>query len=439
MISNGLRIGFRHNLTWQLLSSICQLAVGALVLVVMAHGLGATDFGLFSLIMALVLVANALFEPRMQDVAARHYWVLAEQEGLPRPLHQLLRALLIVEIGGKILPCIALIILSPFLAHISNQTSHAATLICLAAIGTFLSRIGFGVSTGLLRVAGRSDLLAYCQVGELVFRFLLLLALTALSSLTVTAAIVLQSTTATCALMAQWWLTSRVVGPLAPFDNAGGAEGFWTSLLPVRSLICANLSLTWSDLMNKDLDVTILAPFLSVDLVGLYKMAKNIVLLTWRAIDPVFLALMPEVSRMAANRDFEAIRALIYKASLWLAVAAILISSLVYCILSVFGDHIFGSAFTALPKLVPIMSVGVIVSAPLIWGHPLAVALNRPDIAVIGSVCGAVVGAVLLSILVPTFGIRGAGAGWSATFAVNFIIVAFWTHKLLNRHDTPSD
>jgi O-antigen/teichoic acid export membrane protein len=183
--------------------------------------------------------------------------------------------------------------------------------------------------------------------------------------------------------------------------------------------------------MNKDLDVTLISPFLAVELVGVYKMAKNVVLLAWRAVDPALMALMPEINRLAAIGLFGDAFGLIKRSTIWLAVVAASVGIVSYLFINFASTLIFGSAFAALPDLYPSMYLGIFLSAPLIWCHPLSVALERPEIGVIGSLVGAVSGIVLISWLVPILGVRGAGVGWSLSFFVHFAIVSFWTIRLL--------
>ena len=90
------------------------------------------------------------------------------------------------------------------------------------------------------------------------------------------------------------------------FLRRGGSFGFaewsplsaWYRLQQDRRLIASNLGISSSDMMAKDLDIAIISHFVSIEKVGLYKMAKSLVQVIWRAIDPFYLAIMPEVQRL---------------------------------------------------------------------------------------------------------------------------------------------
>lgn len=422
---------FQKNLSWQMLGSVGQIGCSALILVVLGRGLGVAEFGLFSIIMGIVIVGGSLFEPRMQDIVAKQFWTLSDSRILSPGQCRQIADLILVESIGKIVPFVGLILFSSSLAHLLNLPTNATTPIGIAALGMFTSRLGMGVSLGLLRVSGRSDLCAYSQVGEAAVRLILLLCLVATSTLNVTSAIIVQSLTATAGVGAQWLFVSRNVIKLNNIWSGVSDAKLTARLRPVRRLLFSNLGLSWTDLMNKDLDVTLISPFLAIELVGLYKMAKNVTLLIWRAVDPFFLAMMPELSRLTALGQLADVKKFVLKSSIWLCAVSMAVFGATYTGVQIFGVNVFGNDFAQLSSLLPLMAIGMLGSAPLIWGHPLAVAIGRPDIVLVGSLASAIFGVGSLLVLVPPFGVYGAAIGWSITFLMNFAIVAIWSIHLL--------
>lgn len=425
---------FRRNVSWQIVASFGQMALSALVLVVMARGLNADGLGVFSIIMGLVYVANALFEPRMQDVVAKRLWDLGSREQQAERHDHAIIDLFLIEAIGKLLPLIGLMALAWVLADFSNLPPGSAWLIIIAAAGIYVSKLGFGLAIGLMRVVGRSDIYAYCLTGEAALRLLLLMILYWLSELTVTTSILVLCCTGTLCAIVQWLLVSRYAVDLPRAARAWHSATTFQRLKGDRRLLLSNIGLSMSDLMSKDLDVTLISPLMPAAEVGLYKMGKNIVMLAWKAIDPFYLALMPEINRLASLKDFAAVRSLIAKCTIGLFAVSLTIAVAAYLFVMLFGDVIFGPAFARLPHLLPLMFVGVVISTPLVWGHPLSVALDRADLALMGSVLGACSGMLVFIGLVPIYGIFGASIGWTLTFAVNFIFTSTMALRLLRRH-----
>lgn len=409
------------------------MIVSAIILVVMARGLGPEGFGVFSVVMGLVLVVNSLFEPRMQDVAAAKFWDL-NAEGPSEGRHDdAVVDLFMIEAIGKILPLAGLWLLAHFLAQLAQLPDESAWLIGLAAFGTYLSKFGNGLAIGLLRIVGRSDIFAFCLIGEAALRLLALVALSITGKLTPTTAIVAQLVSGAICTVVQWALVSRftVNMPLALKNWQAG--GIAARMLPYRRFLFANLGLSVTDLMNKDLDITLLSTMMPTAQVGIYKMAKSLAMLAWRAIDPFYVALMPEVSKLVSQRDLRSVRRLIAKSVFGLFGGSALIAAASYTFLFYLSGTIFGAEFSPVAELLPFMMPGISLAAGLIWAHPLAVALGRPDYALIGSLVSAVAGIAAFLLIVPLLGTTGAGLAWTLTFVANFALIAILTLMKLRR------
>lgn len=429
---------FRRNVSWQFIGSMSQSALSALVLLVMGRGLGAEGFGQYSIIIGFITVANLLMEPRMQDVAARVFWNLGS-DPTTRPGHrESFLDFVAFEIVAKMLPLLGVVLLAGPIADLANLPEGSALLIAIAASGNFLAKIGYGVSTGILRVLGRSDQFTFCGSGELAVRLITLLVLMQLGELTVASSVITLSVTLMLSNLVQLWLAAHHIGgvreTLARWKLASSPR----RLVDHRRLLLSNIGLSAADLMNKDLDITLLSPVMPAETIGVYKMAKNIALITWRAVDPFYLALMPELNRRVQLGDFAGTRSLIRRSILGLGALTVTLSAAVFIAVWFLGTLLFGPEFAGIPPLLALMLVGVVGSAPLVWGHPLAVALNRNDTAFVGSLIGSAIGLAAFFTLVNVIGIRGAAISWSLSFLPAFWYTSWVARRLLARRMSES-
>jgi O-antigen/teichoic acid export membrane protein len=427
---------FKRNVAWQSVGSASQTLLSGLVLLLMGRKLDAGGFGEFSIILGFVSVANLLVEPRMQDVAARQFWNLDRDEAARGSHRDFFVDLFAFEALCKLLPCAALILLSGPLVNVAHLPAQAATLIVVGAVGTYFAKLGFGLSVGVLRVLGRSDQFTYCATGELVLRLLLLLLLAGLSKLTVANSVVVQCLTGIVSNTLQLGLAARQLGSLGSTLRSWRPVVSCARLRQHRRTLLSNIGLSASDLMNKDLDITLLAPMIPSAQIGVYKMAKNIALLTWRAVDPFYIALMPELNRLISVRAYAETSRLLYRSSFGLAALAAALSLCTYLALAHFGEALLGPAFAETPGIMAWMLIGVVASAPLVWGHPLAVALNRADVAFIGSLVGSALGLGAFLALARTFGVHGAAIAWTLTFLPGFTFTSAVALRLLKRYKT---
>jgi O-antigen/teichoic acid export membrane protein len=429
---------FRTNVKWQIASTTAQAVLGAFVLLILGRFLSASGFGQYSIIMSFVIVANLSIEPRMQDVVAKHFWNFGDSAAAREQHRDDFVDFLIFEAVVKVIPCIALLSLSIVIARLSDLPAGSQWLICIAALGTYFTKFAYGLSTGILRVLGRSDLFALCANGELIVRLSVLAVLAWSGHLTVASSIETFALTGMLANATQFALAGRQVPHLRETLRVWQLRAAFARLRQHRRHLFSNFGLSGSDLMNKDLDITMLSPIMPAEQIGVYKMAKNVAQLAWRAIDPFTLALMPEISRRIAMGDYASTRSLVRRSAYGLGGLAFGLAATAYIGITLFGAKLFGQDFASMPSLIVWMLVGIVVGAPLVWAHPLAVALNRADIPFIGNLLSLAFALGSFLLLVSLFGIVGAAIAWAMTFIPFFVFTSIAAFRLFKRREAES-
>ena len=417
---------FAQNVRWQFVANGAQAVLGGGYLLVLGRFLGPADFGTFSVVMALVSVAGLLLELRLQDVVAREFAHADEGGGARADDGARILDLFFLEVVTRTIPCLGLVLLSIPLARISHLPGEVVPVIVVAAAGFLLSKSGWGTSTGLLRALGRTDVIALCLSGDWGLRLVLTAVCFFISGMTIHLAVVITVVAGTVGNLAQIVLAGREFHRrVAPLSLVGWTcGGAMARLQKNRRLLAANFVMSASDLMSKDVDVAMISSILTADKVGLYKMAKSIVQSMWRAIDPFYLAIMPEVQKLWSRGDDDALRAFLKKTSLRLFALSVALVCVGGVGVMLFLQPILGAGYAEVPPLIWLMSGWVIVCGPLVWGHPLAVAINRPELAVVGSLLGSAIGLGAFFLLTPRLGLTGAALAWVLTLLVNFGTIA---------------
>ena len=379
----------------------------------------------------------------MQDIAAKLFWNFENFDNNSQQERTNICNLLALDCLGKTIPLLILSILSIFLSKINSLPENYFLVIIFAALANYLTKAGAGLSVGILRVVGRSDVYAFFILLELLIRLSTIILFIYFSKFDVVHAIAALMFSGVCANIGQWlWLYINI--PQVKADTrVWSSRGLFEGFREFRRLFFVNIGISISELTAKDLDVVIIAPFFMAEAVGVYKMGKTMVMFVWKTVDPLSLALMPEIAKLAAQFKFDRIRKLVFQTSVGILFISTCMSVALYLMLLNFGTLILDPSFSTLPSLLPFMLFGIIISSPLIWGHPLTVALNRVDITLVGSFIGLIVGIASFLILVPALQLKGAGIAWAITFVVNFGYVAAASINLLNgekrKFDAKSD
>lgn len=180
------------------------------------------------------------------------------------------------------------------------------------------------------------------------------------------------------------------------------------------------------------MDVAILGLFVAKSPIGAYEVAWRVSLIVLLFSQALGRAVFPEVSRLAARRDFESVEELL---------PDVLSASVAFAIPALFGTlvvaeellrFLFGAEYTvAWFVLVVFMTEMVFQSGHRILARVIE-GINRPNLAARATVMTLGLNLVLNFSLIPFFGITGAAAATLFSFLFNTIIHAHY----LSRHIT---
>jgi O-antigen/teichoic acid export membrane protein len=428
---------FARNIRWQFVANGSQAIFGGTYLVVLGRFLGTEEFGKFSAITALVSVIGALLEMRLQDVIARDFCRIDDGANGSTSAAPYLIDLFLLETASRVAPLVVIIIISESLVRTINLAPNSAGFLNLAASAFFLSKSGSSVSTGLLRVLSRTDLIAGGMALDWGLRLVVTSTFALFSHLGIGLALWISLVAGAFCNGALVFLAYReFVSRVAPIRITNWSlSGGINRTKVARRLIFSNLGVSAADLMAKDFDVTLIASLLTPDKVGIYKMAKSFVQVIWRAIDPFYISLMPEVQKLWQTNQLTKLACFLRKISLQLLLFSTTLVGVGNLTLSLLNERLLGASYAGVPGLVFAMSAWLVVCAPLIWGSPLAVAINRPELSTIGSVVGLLIGLFTYSMLTPTYGLVGAAIAWNATLISGFSFTAatsLWILRQIN-------
>lgn len=420
---------FFFSLRWQFVSNAAQGIFGGLYLILLGRVLGVTQFGIYSLATSLVAIAFMFVELRLHEVVIRFVCPMdksftSEQGGI------CIADLLCMDVVVRSILLVVVLLLLPWIGKVWAVTAPTTEVLLACAVVYFLAKAGNSTAIGLLRVLNRFDAAAKLVACEWFVKLVSLAFLSIWFQLTVVQAVVLAgvaglaSNAMMIALAAKSWNETYSGTIRLRFQGMG------QRLAGIRRYIYSNLGVSLSDLLVRDLDVAITGSFLSLELVGIYKMSKNVVQMMWRVVDPFFLVLMPELRKMRGENDVETLVVFIKTIARLLFVVSLCLVAIVWACLVLFGIRIFGIGFSGISTIFPYMAVWVIVSAPLLWAHPLASSAGHPEVLLIGTFFANLVGLAMFVPLVYFLGITGAGIGWSLTSMLGFVATAYLCKRL---------
>ena len=412
-------------LRWQTASNLGAAALGGIYLVYLGRELGAHDFGLFALVTGVASFAFSATDLRTQEAMVRYLAVFAERPGERAAC---VRLLLFVDASSRVIVWLLLLAASPLVAKFLIRSHDAFATIVVAATAAVLAKIGNGPAVGVLRAFRRFD----WHAASLLSTWSAKLAVTWVALQAAgTSVLVALLAALVCDLagnLAIVWRAARelrdaqiaIPGTAAATARSGAGE--------VGRFLAMSAGMSLSDSFVRELDTTVVAWYLPLPDVGAYRMAKNILLMLWRAVDPVYVVLMPEFARQrAAGQRHDTVH-LALRTTMLVFAASVVVLTTMYFLLPTAVSVILGASFSAVPQAANLMAIGLLLGAPLIWTHALSVGAGKVHVQLCANLLGAALAGTTFVLLTPRTGLNGAALGFAVALGAPFVISAvIWT------------
>ncbi|MDF1671607.1 MAG: oligosaccharide flippase family protein [Roseovarius sp.] len=436
---------FLKNIKWQLVANLGHALFGGIFILYLGRALGAETFGIYSILVAGAAIFGLLIEFRMQEVVATNLFDITETDPANHPtIWTRIAHFYAIDLASRLVTSALLLALMGLVLGFMDLEDDYRYELVLAAAAYLTTRATSDVSMGMFRVLDRIDLSAMLISAAWILRILFVVAIATLGNLTLAAVFwvtILVGLGITILRVAVIFAqTARICGPwrggyLAP-------TALPATIRDNRRLLAANLGLSVSDMMSKDLDIVVLSSAAPPDQVGVYKIIKTIAYMVWRVIDPLIVVAVPEVQKVWKRQNAAELRQFLRNLAL-AAGGAILVCVLIawagtwLVILPYLGDD-----YAAILTYLPLGMIWLVVCAPLIWSHALAMAIGRPEWNFYTMAAGSAAALAFLFFFVEELQILAAIIAWSLAFILGFCCLAVLTARrafnLLRTTSAPS-
>jgi O-antigen/teichoic acid export membrane protein len=396
-----------RNTSWAFQANvICTLALFAQSIVI-GRVLGPTAFGVYTLLVAFVETVQEFLNLNL-DTAVTKYASEFRARSQYQALSCLIKIASLCAFATYIVSVSAVLLLSWTLEDLLQQTNGLTFYAVLLALGRGIVMFDT-ISMSILRVFDKFKFNSRLRIGHsLTELVLLMLAVLLSSNFTVaTLVYVLLAVHILRGLIlngAAFWKLRRL--PVAwPRSSFQDLRGRYREMF--RFTIENSLSRSIKELKTRG-DTLILGALADPAAVGFYAVAKKLSLSVLSLTDPLYNAVYPQLSRMAASRSFFEIRQLLREVTLTIG-SVVLLAVLV---LGLFGKSIiqmaFGAAYLSSYMPLLVLLIGGSVSALFFWITPLVLSLGLTTYRLKIDGLIAILEMTLAAVLVPFLGPIGS-------------------------------
>ncbi|MGE3317245.1 MAG: lipopolysaccharide biosynthesis protein [Planctomycetaceae bacterium] len=409
-----------RNTGWQYASNIAGALLAFVYSLMLGRALGVEKYGLISLSLGFAGLIFNLVELRLHEWVIRYLTEFWEAGDYRRAIATI-RLSLIADVVTGLIAVVSVFALSPIAAVLFNElrTERAQTLIWLAGMVSFSGNVGNATAIGVLRVLKSFRALALIKIGG----HLLKLAATAIVLLLVNIGV---SRAVLGVSVATGLVTTIVLAAVAvrelrrslPFKVKNSRISLLQPRLPEMARFAGNIyGVSLAAIPTRDLDVNFLGVYSSAAVVGTYRVARDFMAAMWQVSDPMLFVIYPELSRLWARRDLQALQRLLWSSFFGLAAVAVLLCGAAFFTVPSIITMSMGSDFAEAGLYFRWMLIGLVVWMPLLWVNPLLMASGRADLFFRATVVASVATLACDVYLIPKWG----GTGASFAYAVSHI------------------
>ena len=415
-----------QNTSWlfaaQVGTSLSTLLQGILV----PRAVGLANYGYFVLIISYTQTIHQLISSRVWELLITYIPDFTEQQAPDRAKATLKLGVLLEGISA-LAALIILLASADFAAQNFTKNDEVASLYRIFALITLLT-VPQQITAALLRLDNRFRALAMVQFASSLI-LLALITIGVLMGMSLRGLIIIQVMGAAAAMalhlragwvsviglgLDRWWRTNLRV-----------LDGFWRKIL--WFLLGTNL-LSTTRLISTQIDVLLLGWIGNADQVGAYGLARRIARELNMMIRQLLRAMQPEIARMIAAKNTEAVWQFVKTSTILLTLLAIVGGIALNIAAYLFIPIFFGDEFADAVPLAAIM-LWIIVSVTTLWYRPVMLALGRPMLLWVGALVTLAVLMVGLLILVPRYESTGAAIASLIYYVADTILagaIGFW-------------
>lgn len=385
-------------------AGLMQLGTFALA----ARALGASEFGLFSVLIAQVMLFAGLASFESSQAIIR-YGVPHLNDLNKRAAQSLFKAGMLLDLGAAALAALAMVAAAPLLANWIGWNERLVHLAQAIAPLTFAGAIG--TSKGMLRLFDRYDLLSWHALVTPGARLLMIAVCAALDlslGFYLAAWVVAGWLGMLAAAFLGWREAHRrdmLTGMTGSLRNlAHDQPGMW------RFALFANLNASVG-LVPSHLATLVVAAILGTESAGAYRIAREVAAGLLKPVDLVNQAIYPDLARLVLARNWSGLWRTAARGGMNAAIIFSVITAFIALVGHALLTGIFGPEIAVAAPLLIAIGVATTIKVTVFAAEPVLYAVGRPDVLFALSL---VTGALFVGILFWRLPIDGlSGAGWS--------------------------
>ena len=420
---------FVRNVSWLFVAKSIPSAANFLEVIILARVLGLEVFGLFTLVAAYVGIVNRFLDFRVWESVVKYVGEFLEKKESNYVL-SMIKFSYLIDASTGLLAFFVSVALAGFANEVFIKSPDSFEMVLILSFSLLFATTNT-TSEALFRVFDKFKTITFVQSSESVFKLVLVLAALYLGYgikgvFFVYAVISLFGFVLRQILVDKMlrerklggWLSSRV-GLLS--HKMKGIAWFLLNTSLVATLNIAG---------EGKISLLILGYFFDSSAPGLYRVARSIIKVIGRIIDPIYEVIFPRLVSLSSAKLYDKFVEVAKYATRSLFKLIIPVSVAILLFAEQFIGLAFGSQYIPASDTMRILTVAALFSGATLCLTPSLLAFGRPGLRTAISVFKTLTYVVLLLILVPEYSYLGAGIAHLIAVLFHFLLGGYVMYRL---------
>lgn len=412
------------NASWLLGGKTSASIFSAIQTIIIARMLGISDYGLLVLIIAYVDILNALFDFKVWETATKYigtFWLKGEKERTS----SMIKLCYFVDIASGSLAFLIAIITAKIASKYLIHSPDAYDLICIYAFSLLIDTANL-TSDAILRVFDRFKLIAFIVSLNNLIR-LALVSIVIYLGMGIQGVLFSFIAASFLGFAVRFWAVTKTL-------NENGLQRWWKSNMGLvkdqwKSIawFLSNTGLAGTFNMASDnfLGVLVLGYFSGKEAAAYYKVARSIVKIMTRIMDPLYEAIYPELVRISGLNDLKEFKKLLKSSTITLMKFIVPIAILLLIFSGPIINIVYGEEYHPSSDVLRVLTLAIFITLLTFWINPALLAFGRPGLRNLMVFTSTTIYLVMLFLFVPNYSYLGAAfalLGYSVTNALLAVI-----------------
>lgn len=402
---------FMKNVSWLVVAKSVPSAANVVEMIVLARVLGVELFGLLALVIAYVRIVSALVDFRVWESVVKYVGEFLEKKESERALSMIKFSYTVDAVAGLLAFGVCLL-LAGLANDIFIKSQDGFDLVMIFSLTLVVASVNT-TSEALFRVFDRFKTIVFVQSAKAVFKL--------------------------GSVLAALYLGYGIKGVLVAYVAVSFFEFVLTQVVVNRMLrdkglhtwLSSKIGLLFSRmreiiwfLLNTSFNATltianegnvaalILGYFFGSGEAGLYKIARSVVKVIYRIVDPLYEVIFPKLVSFSTSNLYDRFAEIIkfsFRSLLKLIIPVLII---VLLFTEQIINLVFGVQYVPAADTMRVLAVAVLFAGGTFWLTPMLLAIGRPGLRTAVTTFKVLGYVALLFLLVPEYSYLGAGIAY---------------------------